>query len=113
MVQRHRVTTRVHAESSWLRTSRPVCSHYKQQPTDASSFVEMQLKTILRNGGDKTGRNGCACLPVDQVDFKEGTSASSDVSVIKATPEYDSLRTEYGADLVQLIGYYGDSCGAG
>lgn len=37
----------------------------------------------------------------------------ADLTLLKDTPEFDSLRTTYGADLVQLIGYYEFGCGTG
>lgn len=50
---------------------------------------------------------------VHQVDFKEGSEMKTDLSKVASSREFDSLRTTYGADLVQLIGYYGDACGTG
>eukprot|EP00752_Nemacystus_decipiens_P011073 g9837.t1 len=51
---------------------------------------------------------------VPGVDFKESTDMKTDLSTITmSTPEFDSLRSTYGADLVQLIGYYDESCGSG
>ncbi|CAM9605666.1 unnamed protein product, partial [Ectocarpus fasciculatus] len=47
------------------------------------------------------------------VDFVEGLEMNPDLSYIAKEEIFDSLRTEYGADLVQIVGYYDDSCGTG
>lgn len=36
-----------------------------------------------------------------------------DLPKITKMSKFDDLRTEHGADMVQLIGYYKDACGAG
>ena len=37
----------------------------------------------------------------------------SDLPGVASSPEFDSLRTTHGADLVQLVGFYEDACGTG
>lgn len=52
-------------------------------------------------------------MPIEQVAFEEGSDMNADLSSIAKGGDFDDLRTEKGADLVQLIGFYGDGCGSG
>lgn len=68
----------------------------------------------MGHGTKRNEKRPGTCFPsVDQVDFTEGPVMSDDLPKIKATREFDSLRTMHGADLVQMIGYYDDACGTG
>ncbi|CAN0464734.1 unnamed protein product, partial [Hapterophycus canaliculatus] len=52
-----------------------------------------------------------------QVAFVESSDMNSDLASIAAgkgkAAGFDAMRSKYGADLVQMIGFYADSCGTG
>ncbi|CAM9964766.1 unnamed protein product, partial [Ectocarpus sp. 12 AP-2014] len=77
--------------------------------------METEIITAYATANDALADSGisAAINVVHQADFVEGLDMNSDLSYIAKDEIFDSLRTEYGADLVQMIGYYEDSCGTG
>lgn len=61
---------------------------------------------------NKTKRHALIYEPINQIDFVEG-DMNEDLSSIVKGLSFDVLRTTYGADLVQIIGFYSGSCGTG
>ncbi|CAM9226026.1 unnamed protein product [Ectocarpus sp. 4 AP-2014] len=50
---------------------------------------------------------------MEQAPFDESDSIVDDVRALQKNKDVHTLRDEYGADLVQLIGYYLNTCGVG
>ncbi|CAM9482761.1 unnamed protein product [Ectocarpus fasciculatus] len=80
-----------------------------QMESDIATAYQGANNALSASGVDFSVR----IVHMEQASFDESDSIVDDVRAIQKNEDVHKLRDEYGADLVQLIGYYLNTCGVG
>ncbi|CAN0470461.1 unnamed protein product, partial [Ectocarpus sp. 8 AP-2014] len=80
-----------------------------QMESDIATAYQGANNALSASGVDFSVR----IVHMEQASFDESDSIVDDVRAIQKNEGVHKLRDEYGADLVQLIGYYLNTCGVG